>query len=108
LAETLDELVSDDELFRIYTEEVDSPRYAFCETLLDLDVSLDRFRSNHVHIAQRFLGDSTEGTGGQGVAFLRNHLGQQHFPRLWALRARLASETGAVSYGYGGTKSDFA
>lgn len=106
LATTLDELVSDDdELLRIYMEEIDSPRYAFCEALLDLDVSLDRFRASHVHIAQRFLGDSTEGTGGQGVAFLRNHLGQQHFPRLWALRARLANASGAVSYGYGGPKS---
>lgn len=106
LAETLDDLVGDDdELFVIYTEEIDSPVYAFCEALLDLDTSLDRFRASHVHIAQRFLGDMTEGTGGQGVAFLRNHLGQQHFPRLWALRSRLADATGAVSYGYGGAKS---
>lgn len=107
LAKTLDELVADDdELFRIYMEEIDSPVYAFCEALLDLDTSLDRFRASHVHVAQRFLGDSTEGTGGQGVAFLRNHLGQQHFPRLWALRARLAEASGAVSYGYGGAKSE--
>ncbi len=107
LAETLDRMVNDDdELFRIYIEEIDSPIYAFCEALLDLDVSLDRFRASHVHIAQRFLGDSTAGTGGQGVAFLRNHLGQKHFPRLWALRARLAESSGAVSYGYGGAKSE--
>lgn len=107
LAETLDSLVADDdELFHVYMEEIDTPRYAFCEALLDLDTSLDRFRASHVHIAQRFLGDSTEGTGGQGVAFLRNHLGQQHFPRLWALRSRLANASGAVSYGYGGSKTD--
>ena len=106
LAEALDELIpDDDELFRIYMEEIDSPRYAICEALLDLDTSLDRFRASHVHIAQRFLGDSTEGTGGQGVAYLRNHLGQQHFPRLWELRARLADASGAVSYGYGGSRS---
>jgi tryptophan 2,3-dioxygenase len=107
LAKTLYALIdNDDELFQIYMEEIDSPRYAFCEALLDLDVSLDRFRASHVHIAQRFLGDSTEGTGGQGVAFLRNHLGQQHFPRLWALRARLADASGAVSYGYGGARQE--
>ncbi len=106
LAAALGELVPDDiELLRIYMEETDSPIYAFCESLLDLDTSLDRFRSSHVHVAQRFLGDATEGTGGQGVAFLRNHLGQQHFPRLWALRARLAESSGAVSYGYGGARN---
>lgn len=106
MAKTLDQLAADDdELFRIYQEEIDTPRYAFCEALLDLDAALDRFRSSHIHIAQRFLGDMTEGTGGQGVAFLRNHLGQQHFPRLWQLRGRLADASGAVSYGYGGPQS---
>ena len=106
LADMLDELVADDdELFRIYVNEVDSPLYGFCEALLDLDVSLDRFRSSHVHIAQRFLGDDTEGTGGQGVAYLRAQVGQLHFSRLWALRSRLAESTGAVSYGYGGAKA---
>lgn len=107
LAETLDTLIGDeDELFQIYQEEIDTPRYAFCEALLDLDANLDRFRSSHIHIAQRFLGDMTEGTGGQGVAYLRNHIGQQHFPRLWQLRGRLAEATGAVSYGYGGPRSE--
>ncbi|HLT20197.1 MAG TPA: tryptophan 2,3-dioxygenase family protein [Thermomicrobiales bacterium] len=107
LAESLGRLVGDeDELFRIYQQEIDTPRYAFCEALLDLDATLDRFRSSHVHIAQRFLGDMTEGTGGQGVAYLRNHIGQQHFSQLWALRGRLADATGAVSYGYGGHRSE--
>ncbi|CAN5758408.1 hypothetical protein BH23CHL2_BH23CHL2_06710 [soil metagenome] len=90
----------------VYIEEFDTPLYAFCEALLDLDTSLDRFRARHIHIAERFLGGSTEGTGGQGVAFLRNHLGQQHFSRLRALRSRLADASGAVSYGYGGAKSE--
>ncbi|MEZ4520819.1 MAG: tryptophan 2,3-dioxygenase family protein [Thermomicrobiales bacterium] len=107
MSETLDAVVADDDaLFRVYMEGIDTPLYAFCEALLDLDTSLDRFRASHVHVAQRFLGDATAGTGGQGVAFLRNHLGQQHFPRLWALRARLAESSGAVSYGYGGAKSE--
>ncbi len=106
LAEALNSLIGDDDrLFHVYMEEIDTPLYTFCEALLDLDVSLDRFRASHVQIAQRFLGDSTEGTGGQGVAYLRNHIGQQHFPRLWALRTRLAEASGAVSYGYGGARS---
>jgi tryptophan 2,3-dioxygenase len=107
LAKTLDALaVDEDALFRIYTAGIDSPAYALCEALLDLDVSLDRFRSAHVHIARRFLGETTEGTGGQGVAYLRDNVGQQLFPRLWELRGRLADATGAVSYGYGAPKAE--
>jgi tryptophan 2,3-dioxygenase len=107
LATSLDTLAPDeDALFRIYTEGIDSPAYALCEALLDLDVSLDRFRSAHVHIARRFLGETTAGTGGQGVAYLRANVGQQLFTRLWELRGRLADATGAVSYGYGAPKPE--
>jgi tryptophan 2,3-dioxygenase len=64
-------------------------------------MSLDRFRTLHLQIAQRFLGETTQGTGGQGIPYLRENLAQRLFPRLWALRGRIAEASGAAAYGYG-------
>jgi tryptophan 2,3-dioxygenase len=91
----------DDALFVLYTSGRADLRYDLCEALLDLDATLDRFRTRHLQIAERFLGESTQGTGGQGVGYLRQNLGSRLFPRLWKLRERIASDSGAVSYGYG-------
>lgn len=102
LATLLDSLVGDDDsLYAIYTTERGDARYDLCEALLDLDAALDRFRTRHLQIAERFLGESTEGTGGQGLGYLRQNIGGRLFPRLWSLRERLASSSGAVAYGYG-------
>lgn len=101
-AGALDELVGDDDqLFDLYQNQRDDPRYALCETLLELDATIDRFRGQHLQIARRFLGELTAGTGGQGIPFLRNNVGQTYFPRLWELRTRIAEAHGAKSYGYG-------
>jgi tryptophan 2,3-dioxygenase len=102
LAALLDDVLGDDEaLFRLYTSERGDVRYDLCEALLDLDAALDRFRARHLQIAERFLGETTQGTGGQGVGYLRQNLGARLFPRLWALRERIADASGAVAYGYG-------
>jgi tryptophan 2,3-dioxygenase len=103
LAGSLDRAIPDeDQLFALYTTGRSDPLYDLCEALLDLDATLDRFRTLHLQIAERFLGESTQGTGGsEGIGYLRRNVGHRLFPRLWALRERIASSAGAVPYGYG-------
>ncbi len=98
LSEAFNRLVpSDDELYDVYANQIDGPVYALCEELLSLDAGLDRFRSAHVQIAQRFLHESTVGTGGQGIGYLRSNIGIRVFPRLWDVRKMLADAAGAKS-----------
>jgi tryptophan 2,3-dioxygenase len=102
LSSSLDRIVGDDDnLFALYTSGRLQPEYDLCEALLNLDATLDRFRALHLQIAERFLGEMTQGTGGQGIGYLKQNLGHRLFPRLWSLRERLASASGAVAYGYG-------
>ncbi|HYI15395.1 MAG TPA: tryptophan 2,3-dioxygenase family protein [Thermomicrobiales bacterium] len=92
----------DDALFEFYMGDRSDPRYDLAEALLDLDATLDRFRSLHLQIAERFLGGNTQGTGGsEGVPYLKRNIGHKLFPRLWDLRERIATASGATSYGYG-------
>jgi tryptophan 2,3-dioxygenase len=107
LSGSFDQVVGDDdELFELYTSQRGDPRYDLCQALLDLDAALDRFRALHLQIAQRFLGEMTAGTGGQGVDYLRRNVGHQLFPRLWEVGDRIARASGAVTYGYGNTSND--
>jgi tryptophan 2,3-dioxygenase len=107
LSGSLDRVIGDDdELFELYTAKRDDPRYDLCQALLDLDAALDRFRALLLQIAQRFLGEMTAGTGGQGVDYLRRNVGHQLFPRLWDVGDRIARASGAVPYGYGNTSND--
>ena len=103
LAAALDSVIGDDDaLFALYMTGRGDSRYDLAESLLDLDATLDRFRSLHLQIAERFLGGSTQGTGGsEGVPYLRGNIGHKMFPRLWDLRERIATASGATSYGYG-------
>ena len=95
----------DDALFALYTGNRDNPLYDLAEALLDLDATLDRFRALHLQIAERFLGGRTQGTGGsEGVPYLRRNIGHKLFPRLWDVRERIATASGATSYGYGTAK----
>jgi tryptophan 2,3-dioxygenase len=106
LSTVLDDKIGDDDaLFALYSTGRMQPEYDLCEALLDLDATLDRFRALHLQIAERFLGETTQGTGGQGVGYLRQNVGHRLFPRLWALRERLANDAGAVGYGYGTASS---
>lgn len=103
LASSFDALVGDDDaLFALYMRGQDDPRYDLAEELLDLDATLDRFRALHLQIAERFLGVNTQGTGGsEGIPYLKRNIGHKLFPRLWDLRERIATASGATSYGYG-------
>jgi tryptophan 2,3-dioxygenase len=103
LAAAFDALVGDDDaLFSLYMTGRDDPRYDFAEALLDLDATLDRFRALHLQIAERFLGANTQGTGGsEGIPYLKRNVGHKLFPRLWELRERIATASGATAYGYG-------
>jgi tryptophan 2,3-dioxygenase len=103
LASAFDTAVGDDDaLFALYMGDRDDPRYDLAEALLDLDATLDRFRALHLQIAERFLGGNTQGTGGsEGVPYLKRNIGHKLFQRLWDLRERIATASGATSYGYG-------
>jgi tryptophan 2,3-dioxygenase len=103
LASAFDALVGDDDaLFALYMTGRDDSRYDLAEALLDLDATLDRFRALHLQIAERFLGANTQGTGGsEGVPYLKRNIGHKLFPRLWNLRERIATASGATAYGYG-------
>lgn len=103
LASSFDAAVGDDDaLFALYMTDRDDPRYDLAEALLDLDATLDRFRALHLQIAERFLGATTQGTGGsEGIPYLKRNIGHKLFLRLWDLRERIATASGATSYGYG-------
>jgi tryptophan 2,3-dioxygenase len=107
LSSAFDAAVGDDDaLFALYMGDRNDPRYDLAEALLELDATLDRFRSLHLQIAERFLGGNTQGTGGsEGVPYLKRNIGHKLFPRLWEIRGRIATASGATAYGYGTTDS---
>ncbi|HVL70023.1 MAG TPA: tryptophan 2,3-dioxygenase family protein [Vicinamibacterales bacterium] len=60
-----------------------------CERLVDLDEGIQEWRYRHVKMVERTIG-TKPGTGGSsGAQYLRTTLGQNAFPDLWAIRARL-------------------
>jgi tryptophan 2,3-dioxygenase len=107
LSSAFDAAVGDDDaLFALYMGDRNDPRYDLAEALLELDATLDRFRALHLQIAERFLGGNTQGTGGsEGVPYLKRNIGHKLFPRLWEIRGRIATASGATAYGYGTTDS---
>ncbi len=106
MSDVFDAFIDDDALLELFLAPNDDLRYDLCQAMLNLDASLDRFRALHLQIAQRFLGETTAGTGGQGVDYLRRNMGRQHFPRLWAVGDRVAQSAGAVPYGAAMGSSD--
>ena len=60
-----------------------------CERLVDLDEGVQEWRYRHVKMVERTIGTKI-GTGGStGAEYLRNTVGQNLFPDLWEIRARL-------------------
>jgi len=60
-----------------------------CERLVDLDEGVQEWRYRHVKMVERTIGAKV-GTGGStGAEYLRNTVGQNLFPDLWEIRARL-------------------
>jgi tryptophan 2,3-dioxygenase len=63
--------------------------YTLSEGLLDHDEGFSLWRSRHVHMVERQIGDKP-GTGGStGVRYLQSTLGKRFFPELWQVRSHL-------------------
>ena len=59
------------------------------EALLDHDEGFSLWRTRHVHMAERQIGNKP-GTGGStGVSYLRSTLEKRFFPELWEIRSQL-------------------
>ena len=67
----------------------DPENVELCERLVDLDEGMQEWRYRHVKMVERTIG-MKPGTGGSaGAQYLRTTLGQNAFPDLWDIRARL-------------------
>ena len=76
-----------DILIAIYRR--DTKNAELCERLVDLDEGIQEWRYRHVKMVERTIG-AQPGTGGSsGAEYLRNTVGDNLFPDLWAIRARL-------------------
>jgi tryptophan 2,3-dioxygenase len=65
--------------------------YELAETLLDIEVNLQRWRFRHVKTVERIIGYK-KGTGGSsGVPFLRRALDIQLFPELYHVRTEIGA-----------------
>ena len=74
-------------LIAVYRGDVKNAE--LCERLVDLDEGVQEWRYRHVKMVERTIG-SKPGTGGStGAEYLRNTVGQNLFPDLWEIRARL-------------------
>jgi tryptophan 2,3-dioxygenase len=74
-------------LLQVYRSDPKSQ--GLCERLVDLDEGFAEWRYRHVRMVERTIGVKP-GTGGSaGAAYLRTTLGQNLFPDLWDIRARL-------------------
>jgi tryptophan 2,3-dioxygenase len=76
-----------EQLIAVYRRD---PKNAeLCERLVDLDEGVQEWRYRHVKMVERTIG-AKPGTGGSaGAEYLRNTVGQNLFPDLWEIRARL-------------------
>jgi tryptophan 2,3-dioxygenase len=79
-------------LVSLYRDHEDATRtvlHALCETLVDHDETIARWRHHHALMAAREIG-SRSGTGGSlGVAYLQTTLDRRFFPELWEVRNHL-------------------
>jgi tryptophan 2,3-dioxygenase len=67
----------------------DTKNAELCERLVDLDEGMQEWRYRHVKMVERTIGTRV-GTGGStGAEYLRHTVGQNLFPDLWDIRARL-------------------
>jgi tryptophan 2,3-dioxygenase len=60
-----------------------------CERLVDLDEGVQEWRYRHVKMVERTIGTKAGSGGSTGAEYLRNTTGQNLFPDLWQIRARL-------------------
>jgi len=67
----------------------DAQTQGICERLVDLDEGFAEWRYRHVRMVERTIGVKAGTGGSSGAAYLRTTLGQNLFPDLWEIRARL-------------------
>ena len=67
----------------------DAKTQSICEQLVDLDEGFAEWRYRHVRMVERTIGVKPGTGGSSGAAYLRTTLGQNLFPDLWEIRARL-------------------
>ena len=69
--------------------------FALCEACLELDRQLLTWRSNHVLLVERMIGDRAIGTGEtQGSRYLTSTTRYRFFPELWEVRNALTEASG--------------
>ena len=76
-----------DVLLEIY--RYDPLQAQLCERFVDLDEGLQEWRYRHVKMVERTIGAKTGTGGSSGAEYLRNTVGHNLFPDLWAIRAHL-------------------
>ena len=74
-------------LLEVYRK--DAKTQGICERLVDLDEGFAEWRYRHVRMVERTIGVKPGTGGSSGAAYLRTTLGQNLFPDLWEIRARL-------------------
>jgi len=69
--------------------------FALLEACLELDRQLLTWRSNHVRMVERMIGDRAIGTGGtEGSRYLTSTTRYRFFPELWDVRNALTEASG--------------
>jgi len=69
--------------------------FSLCEACLELDRQLLTWRSNHVRMVERMIGDRAIGTGGtRGSRYLAATTRYRFFPELWDVRNALTEASG--------------
>jgi tryptophan 2,3-dioxygenase len=74
-------------LLNVYRK--DAKTQSICEQLVDLDEGFAEWRYRHVRMVERTIGVKPGTGGSSGAGYLRTTLGQNLFPDLWEIRARL-------------------
>ena len=89
------------ELLDIYLKRWDRfELFALCEACLELDRRLLTWRSNHVRMVERMIGDRAIGTGGtEGSRYLSSTTRYRFFPELWDVRNTLTEASGGQTSG---------
>ncbi len=80
-------------VFRRIYESTDTPwgLYEACESLVDIEDSVQFWRFRHLRTVQRTIGFKTGTGGSSGVGFLRRALDLTFFPELYAVRTEIGT-----------------
>ena len=78
----------------MYVEHGQTTLFLLAEGLLEYEQEFARWRFLHVQLVERIIGPGTGGTGGTlGASYLQRSVGQRFFPKLWAVRTHIFSNT---------------